>query len=71
MLTSPRVLRIEELLTLLEFCLQATFLSFSDRVFRQTFGTAMGSPVSVLVANLVMEDVEEQALTSLDIQLPF
>ena len=64
-------LSIEKLLQLLEFCLQATFLSFRGRVFRQTFGTAMGSPVSVSVANLVMEDVEERALASFDIQLPF
>ena len=40
-------------------------------MFRQKFGTAMGSPVSVSVANLVMEDIEEHALTSFNIQLPF
>lgn len=32
--------------------------------YQQIFGMAMGSPVSVVVANLVMEDVEERALTS-------
>jgi len=31
----------------------------------------MGSPVSVAVAKLVMEDVEDQALEALNIQLPF
>ena len=61
----------QELITLLEFCLKATYLAFRGRVFRQKFGTAMGSPVSVSVANLVMEDIEERALTSFNIQLPF
>ena len=37
-------------------------LNFSKKFFKQMFGTAMGSPVSVVVANLVKEDVETRAI---------
>ena len=40
-------------------------------MYQQTFGTAMGSPVSVTVANLVMEDVEQRALATSEAQPPF
>ena len=32
--------------------------------YKQVFGTAMGSPVSVVVANLLMVDIEEKALST-------
>ena len=70
-LPSRTNLSVVELIQLLEFCLNATYLSFRGQVFQQTYGTAMGSPVSVSVANIVMEDVEERALSSYEIQLPF
>ena len=47
---------------LLEFCLGSTEFTFRGRFYRQIFGTAMGSPVSVTIANLTMETIEEQAL---------
>ena len=55
-------LNIDDIVDLLTMCLDATYLSFRGKVYRQVHGTAMGSPVSVVVANLVMEDVEERAL---------
>ena len=47
---------------LLSQCLDTTFISFRGKVYQQTQGTAMGSPVLVMVANLVMKDIEERAL---------
>ena len=56
-----------EISNLLEFCLTATYLAYKGELFQQTFGTAMSSPVSVTVADLVMEDVEnEQSLPLLE-----
>ena len=42
----------------------ATSLSFRRKVYQQVHGTVMGSPVFVVVANLVIEDVEERALAT-------
>ena len=67
MLPSHSNLSVQELLCLLEFSLKATFLCFRRQFFKQTYGTAMGSLVSVSIANLVMEDVEEHALASYDV----
>ena len=57
-------LSVDDIVDLLTLCLDATFLSFRGKVYRQVHGTTRGSPVSVVVANLVMEDVEERALES-------
>ena len=44
----------DQILSLLQFCLNATYLACQGQYYQQTFGTAMGSPVSVTVANLVI-----------------
>ena len=42
--------------------LDATFLSFCSQYYQQLVGTAIyGSPVFVIVANMVMEEIEERA----------
>ena len=61
-LAERTLLSVDDVIDLLEFCLGATFMTFRGKIFRQVHGTAMGSPVSVVVANLVMEDVEQRAL---------
>ena len=58
------ILSVDDILSLLSLCLNATYFSFRGTFYKQVFGTAMGSPVSVVVANLVMEHIEDKALSS-------
>jgi len=48
----------------LKICLNATHLHFRGNNYQQIFGTAMGSPVSAVIANMVMEDVETRSLNT-------
>ena len=45
-------------------CLNATYFAYQGTFYQQTFRTAMGSPVSVTVANLMMEDVSSTRINS-------
>ena len=53
---------IQNIVALLQFVLN--FFVFQGGHFKQIFGCPMGSPVSAILANLVMEHVEEKALSS-------
>ena len=55
---------IQNILDLLEFCLNNTYFLFQGQYYEQKQGTAMGSPVSPVVANLYMEFFEDRALTT-------
>ena len=58
-------LPVDDIIDLLSFCLNTTNFVFEGCYYQQVFGTAMGSPVSAVIANLVMEDVEQRALYAL------
>ena len=55
---------MEDIIHLLSFCLKTTQFTYNDTYYQHVFGTAMGSPVSAVIANMVMEDVEQRALAT-------
>lgn len=63
-LSSRTALNLEDICELLSFCLSSTQFQFGESFYQQIHGTAMGFSVSVVVANLVMENLENNALQS-------
>ena len=69
-LSNRTSLTVDDICSLLQPCLEATYLAFEDKVYRQIHGTAMGSPVSIVVTNLVMDDMEQEALSTFHAPAP-
>ena len=63
-LSNRTSMTVNYIICLLEFCLRNTYFSFQGRYYEQTEGAAMGSPISPLVANLFMEEIEVQAIST-------
>ena len=61
---------VQHIFWLLEFCLKSTYFLFQGKFYQQLEGTAMGSPISPIIANLFMEDLETRALNTSQHPLP-
>ncbi|CAK9810876.1 hypothetical protein ANTPLA_LOCUS6713 [Anthophora plagiata] len=48
------------LIPLVHHCLTSTYFLFQNQYYQQTSGTAMGSPISPVIADLYMEHLEER-----------
>ena len=55
---------VKHISCLLEFCLRTTYFTFQGRLYEQVKGAVMGSLISPIVANLLMEDLETKALAT-------
>ena len=48
----------ETILSLLDICLESTFFGFREKVYHQRKGTPMGSPISVVISEIVLQRFE-------------
>ena len=60
MLESLTSLDKDEVISLLKLCTDAAYFKFQDQIYRQKHGTPMGSPVSVVLAEMMMQKIEDQ-----------
>jgi len=52
----------QEFINAIKIILDSTFFSFNNKIYKQKFGTPMGSPLSPVIADIVMQDLEKRAL---------
>ena len=57
-------LPVEDIIHLLSICLKTTQFTYNRTYFQQVFGLAMNMPISAVIANMVMDNVEQRALTT-------
>ena len=64
--TDPLPLPTEDIMDLLNLCLTSTYFQYNGKHYKQLHGTAtaMGSPFSVAVVEIVMQNIEESALST-------
>ena len=55
---------IHHIITLLEFCLTNTYFLFQNKYCQQVHGAVMGFPISLIVANLLIEEFETKAINT-------
>ena len=68
---TPLPLPNDKIMDLLKLYLESTFFQYNGRHYKQLHGTAMGSPVSVVVAEIVTQHIEKRALATYDQTLHF
>ncbi|XP_011858857.1 PREDICTED: uncharacterized protein LOC105556380 [Vollenhovia emeryi] len=55
----------DEFLRAIRMVLKSTYFSFNFIIYQQTFGTPMGSPLSPIIADITMQDLECKAMETL------
>ncbi|XP_055527183.1 uncharacterized protein LOC129719802 [Wyeomyia smithii] len=64
-------INLDFFLEIIEFCLGASFFYFRGKFYRQINGLAMGSPLSPILAGIVMENLVTKAITQAHVPVQF
>jgi len=59
-----------EFILAVKFIMDSTYFIFDNTIYKQIFGTPMGSPLSPVLADMVMQDLEVKAINNLDFSVP-
>ncbi|XP_062705801.1 uncharacterized protein LOC134287623 [Aedes albopictus] len=62
-------INLDLFLEIVEYCMVASYFCFEGQYFKQTFGTAMGSPLSPIIADIVLDSVICTAMQSLPFEI--
>jgi len=54
----------------MNYNLFSTFFTFNSKIYKQIFGTPMGSPLSLIIAD-VLQDLEKKALNKINVNILF
>lgn len=60
-----------EFLSALKLIMDSTYFQFDNKIYKQIFGTPMGSPLSPILADILMCDLKDRAISILSFIFPF
>ncbi|XP_011859234.1 PREDICTED: uncharacterized protein LOC105556743, partial [Vollenhovia emeryi] len=62
---------LKEFIEALQFVLHSTYFTFENNIYKQNYGCPMGSPLSPVISEIVLQDVETTAIKKLKFHMPF
>lgn len=61
----------QEFILALRFELSSTYFTFNNQIYKQTYNTPIGSPLSFIIADITLQDLELRALNTLTFNITF